>query len=67
MDLRTTLAIMAALVAFGLFSAWRGARPPNLQRGPRLMPWRFLMLLSAGMALLMLVHVVNLLGFQTGR
>ena len=67
MDLPATLAIMAALVAFGLFSAWRGARPPDLRRGPRLMPWRFLMLLSAALAILMLVHVVNLLGFQTGR
>jgi hypothetical protein len=67
MDLPTTLAIMAALVAFGLFAAWRGARPPDMRRGPRLTPWRFLMLLSAALAILMLVHVVNLLGFQTGR
>lgn len=67
MTLPVTLALMAGFVAFGLFSAWRGARPPDLRRGPRLAPWRFLMLLCAALALLMLVHVVNLLGIHTGR
>jgi hypothetical protein len=67
MDLRLTLAIGAALMVFGVLAGWRGARPPNPHRGPRLMPWRFLMLLSAAGALLMLVHVANLLGMTTGR
>ena len=67
MDLRLTLILLAGFVAFGLFAGWRGARPPNPHRGPRLMPWRFLMLLAAALALLMLVHVVNLLGVTTGR
>lgn len=67
MDLQLTLVILGALVAVGLFSGWRGARPPNPHKGPRLMPWRFLMLLAAAGALLMLVHVINLLGVTTGR
>jgi len=62
-----TFSLIAALAALALFCGWRGARPPDPRRGPRLVPWRFLMLLSAGGALLVLVHLVNLLGLQTGR
>lgn len=67
MDLRLTLYILAGFVVFGLFAGWRGARPPNPHKGPRMMPWRFLMLLAAAGAILLLVHVINLLGFTTGR
>ncbi len=60
--------LASALVGLGLtlLCGWRGARPPDLIRGPRLVPWRFLMLLAAAWTLLMLVHLVNLGGLQTG-
>lgn len=67
MDLRTTLTILAVLAAVALFAGWRGARPPNPHKGPRLAPWRFIMLLAAAGAVLMAVHVVNLLGVATGN
>lgn len=67
MDLQITLAIAAGLAALGLFAGWRGARPPDPHRGPRLVPWRFIMLLSAAGLLLMVVHAVNLMGITTGR
>lgn len=67
MDLTTTLAIALGLAAFGLFAGWRGARPFDPRRGPRMLPWRFLMLLAAAGVILMIVHVVNLLGVTTGR
>lgn len=66
-DLHLTLIIGGALIVFGLFAGWRGARAPNPHKGPRMMPWRFLMLLSAAGALMMLVHLLNLLGVTTGR
>jgi hypothetical protein len=66
-DLHLTLIVGGALLAFALFAGWRGARAPNPHKGPRMMPWRFLMLLAAAGALLMLVHVVNLMGVTTGR
>lgn len=66
-DLHLTLFLLGALAAFGVFAGWRGARAPNPHKGPRMMPWRFLMLLAGAGALLMLVHVVNLLGVTTGR
>ena len=67
MSLPTTLAALA--VALGLTAAfgWLGARPPDLHRGPRLAPYRFLMLLAAAACLVLLVHLVNLAGVETGR
>ena len=67
MSLMVTLSLLAATLCLTVFCGWRGALPPDLHRGPRLAPWRFLMLLSAAGAMLLLVHLVNLLGVDTGR
>ena len=47
-----------------VFTGWRGARPPDVARGPRMTPWRFLMLLSGALAFFLLIHVATLLGLQ---
>ena len=62
-----TLGLAAAGAALTVLFGWLGARPPNPQRGPRLVPYRFLMVLAAAWVLLMLVHLANLAGVQTGR
>ncbi len=67
MTLQVTLALAAAFLALAVFAGWRGARPPDFAKGPRLAPWRFIMLLAAAGALLMIVHLANLLGMSTGR
>ena len=67
MDFALTLALLAGCACLGLFAGWRGARPPDPLRGPRLVPWRFLMMLAACAGLVLLVHLVNLLGVRTGR
>ncbi|WP_293905594.1 hypothetical protein [Phenylobacterium sp.] len=51
MDLTTTLAVSGAALAVAAFAGWRGARPPNPFKGPRLIPWRFIMVLAAAGAL----------------
>jgi hypothetical protein len=60
-----SVAIGAALLA-ALFG-WLGARKPDPARGPRLAPYRFLMRAAAAVVLMMVVHLVNLAGFHTGR
>ena len=67
LTLPVTLGLTAAAVVVSALCGWMGARPPDLRRGPRLAPYRFLMLLSAAFAIPMLVHAANLLGVRTGR
>jgi hypothetical protein len=63
MDIRTALALAGACVAVGVFAGWRGARPPNPMKGPRMIPWRFLMVLAATGALIFGVAAAQLAGF----
>lgn len=67
MGLTLTLSLLAGALALAAFAGWRGARKPDLRKGPRMIPWRLIMLTAAAMAMLLLVHVVNLLGVTTGR
>ncbi len=67
MGLIPTLIIAAAAAVLAVAAGWMGARAPNLAKGPRLVPWRFVMLLCATALMLMLVHLVNLAGVTTGR
>ena len=65
LTLTATLAVLVAALA--AFAGWRGARPPNLVKGPRLAPWRAIMVTAAAVLLVLVVHLVNLLGVTTGR
>ena len=67
MTLTLTSILAALFLGTALLAAWRGARPPNPLKGPRMVPWRLLMLTSFALAMLMLVHVLNLAGVATGR
>ncbi len=66
-ELAATMAVVLAAAGFSVFSGWRGAQPPDLARGPRLVPWRPLMMAAGLLTLLALVHLLNLLGVETGR
>lgn len=66
MDWPVTLALIAATGALAAFCGWRGARLPDPMRGPRLIPWRFLMILLVFVLVLLLVHAANLAGVTTG-
>ena len=62
MDLTLTLILLAASLALTVFAGWRGAQPPNLIKGPRMVPWRFLMVMGAALAMLLLIHLATLGG-----
>jgi hypothetical protein len=67
MDWPFTLAAAAVLGGLTVLCGWLGARPPDPRRGPRLAPYRFLMMLGATGLMLLAVHMLNLAGVKTGR
>lgn len=60
MDLTTTLILTGMTLVFGLFCGWRGARKPDPHRGPRLIPWRALMVGSTLLLVLLLTHLFHI-------
>ena len=67
MSLTTTLVLLGVALAVMVFCGWRGARPPDPFKGPRLMPWRFLMVGAAAIAMLLLIHLATLFGAERAR
>ena len=67
MDLPLTISAAVVFLALALICGWRGARPINVLKGPRMIPWRPLMMVFVVALMLMLVHLFNLLGVQTGN
>ena len=60
-----TVPVTAALASFSLaltvFCGWRGARTSRPLSAPRLVPWRFFMLLAFSALVACLVHLAGLL------
>lgn len=67
MDLTSTLTAAIVFLALAILCGWRGARPIDVLKGPRMVPWRPLMMVCVVGLMLMLVHLFNLLGVQTGH
>lgn len=66
MDLPVTAAAAILFLILAVLFGWLGARPINILKGPRMVPWRPLMMICVVGLMLMMVHLVNLLGVQTG-
>ncbi|WP_366941095.1 hypothetical protein [Brevundimonas sp.] len=56
-----TLSLLAGALIVGVFAGWRGAQPSDFLK-PRMVPWRFVMLLAGALAFLLLIHLGTLLG-----
>ncbi|WP_425995867.1 hypothetical protein [Caulobacter sp. DWR1-3-2b1] len=67
MDLPVTVTTLIVLLGLAVFCGWRGARPANILKDPRMVPWRPLMMVCVVAMMLFLVHLLNLLGMQTGN
>jgi hypothetical protein len=65
MDPSLTLILLAASTALAVFSGWRGARPPDVSKGPRMVPWRFIMLVAGALTFLLLIHLATVLSGRT--
>ncbi len=57
-----TLALLAAALALAVFAGWRGSRPWDPRRGVRMIPWRFVMLLSGAAVFILAIHLGALMG-----
>lgn len=66
MTLAVTLALLAASLAAAGFLTWLERRPAELGK-VRLLPTTPLIFLSILIAVVMLVHLVNLMGVHTGN
>ena len=64
MSVPAVFAIAGASAAIAAFAGWRGALPPNPMRGPRLVPWRFIMVLGASAAILTLFLGLQMMGIS---
>ena len=62
MNLQVTVALLLSALAFGAFCAWRGALPSQPHRGVRMVPWRFVMVLSCVVVFVLIVHLAALMG-----
>ena len=61
MSMTLTLSLLAGALIVGVFAGWRGARPSDFLK-PRMVPWRFIMLMAGALAFLLLIHLGTLLG-----
>lgn len=61
MSMTLTLWLLAGALIVAVFAGWRGARPSNFLK-PRMVPWRFIMLLAGALVFLLLIHLGTLLG-----
>ena len=64
MTISTSVGLGCALACLGLFAGWRGARPPDPLKGPRMIPWRFIMLLAVAGTLVFLFSALRLAGLN---
>jgi hypothetical protein len=61
LDLIITLTLITATAGLAVLFGWLGARPLDLKRGPRMAPYRLLMMLSAVATVIAATHLVSLL------
>ena len=65
-EFATTAGILAAAAAVAGAMVWVERRPRDITR-PRLLPTTPILFVSMFVGLVALIHIVNLLGVQTGR
>jgi hypothetical protein len=62
MSWTATLIFAAVTLVLVLGCGWRGAQAPNLRRGPRLFPYRMVMLLGSALLIVLIVHMAAMAG-----
>ena len=65
-EILITFLMVLSFLGFGLFSFSRHTRAHD-KLEPRMVPWSFISMACLATAFMLLVHLVNLFGFKTGR
>lgn len=60
-----TIALLVAAAGIFAFGSWRMSHPADPLK-PRMIPWRPVIIVAGVAAVLIAVHLVNLLGVTTG-
>ncbi len=66
MTVSTTLIVLALSVGLFALGAWRDSRPREAGN-PRLFSWKPVYMIALVVGILMLVHLANMIGFETGK
>ncbi len=64
LDLPLNVILLVAGALLTVLFGWLGARPLDVRKGPRMVPWRFLMLLSATFTVLMAAALLQHFGLM---
>ncbi len=64
LSLTLTVILLCVTSALTVLCGYMGQRPMNPHKGPRMLPWRFLMLLFFTLSLFLLVHLLTVLGLK---
>ena len=67
LSLIPTVILLITSVFFTILFGYLGGRTLGAHEGPRMVPWRFLMILTFTVALLMIVHVLTMMGLKTDQ
>ncbi len=67
LDLPLTVILLVVTSALTFFCGYMGQRPMNPKKGPRMVPWPFLMMLLLTVSLFLVVHLLTVLGLKTDR
>jgi hypothetical protein len=66
MDARILFPAIGVLAVVAVLAGWRGARPPDPLRGPRLVPWRLIMLLCVALTIILILEALRQAGWGPG-
>ena len=62
MDILITVALIALAIGLAALFGWLGARPAVPLKGPRMVPYRLLMILCAAAVLVLATHLAGAMG-----
>ena len=65
-DIAYTLAALAFCALLGVYGFWRNFKKHDNLKAP-IVPWMIVCLACLATGFMIIVHLVNLMGFETGR